>query len=138
MGILAEVTSTELKATRTKPEVPQFRRPEKMPRDAKMWQDVSWVGAIYEFMGQPEEAMEWYLEALRRLENLRDSTDVAAQQESHSTIHSNELFAGLVRLSSGFDGDDQTKAINSKLLLKKWGLPGPGWSDQAALFIERG
>jgi len=138
MGILAEVTSTEPKATRTKPEVSQFRRPEKMPRDAKMWQDLSWVGAIYEFMGQPEEAMEWYLEALRRLENLRDSTDVAARQESHSTIHSNELFAGLVRLSSGFDGDDQTKAINSKPLLKKWGLPGPGWSDQAALFIERG
>lgn len=89
-----------------------------MSNDPRAWLEESFVGQVYEHSGQPDKAFAWYLNAMQRLRSLVDSADVDARHESRSTIHSNELFAGLSRMCLKFA--EQTGA--SKVSPAAWGL----------------
>ncbi|KAK3703400.1 hypothetical protein LTR37_014506 [Vermiconidia calcicola] len=115
-------------------DLPHFDKPENLPEASQVWREVSDVAAIHEHNGRHRIAFEWYLNALRRLEALRNAARLETRRNCHSTIHSGEIFSALVRLSLFFGM--QTSTIRG--LPHHWNLTGPTWRDQALLFLERG
>ncbi|KAJ0141215.1 Thiol-specific monooxygenase [Fusarium oxysporum f. sp. albedinis] len=126
----AEVTSRVIAA------LPEYKNPESIPRTSNSWQTLTFVAMIQEHSKQPEKALEWYNYALKELDALRNSVDVEARRGCHSSIHSGELFAGLIRVCLAFERSPPVSS--QKRLPQQWDLPGLSWAQQALIFIERG
>lgn len=115
-------------------DLPYFNKPDNLPEVTQVWREVSDVAAIHEHNGRHEVAFKWYLNALQRLEALRNATDLETRRNCHSSAHSGEIFSALVRLCLFFE--TQRNAIHG--LPHHWNLTGPTWRDQSLLFMERG
>jgi CHAT domain-containing protein len=114
----------------------RYESPKTLSNDPRAWQEASFVAQVYEHNTQHDNALLWYLNALQRLEDLRDSADVDARHEAHSTIHSNELFAGLMRVCEQKDSAPQSGETTPTPAT--WGLACPSWRDQAVFYLEKG
>ncbi|KAM6524465.1 hypothetical protein FALCPG4_010077 [Fusarium falciforme] len=126
----AEVTSRVIAA------LPEYNNPESMPRTSNSWQTLTFVAMIQEYNRQPEKALKWYNYALKELDALRNSVDAEARRGCHSSIHSGELFAGLIRVCLAFERSPPLSS--QERLPQQWNLPGLTWAQQALIFIERG
>ncbi|KAF2718405.1 hypothetical protein K431DRAFT_348767 [Polychaeton citri CBS 116435] len=122
-------------------DLPNFATPQGLSAETETWQLVSWIGAIHEHAGRPEEAFTWYLNALHRLEGLRNAANIEARRNCHSTIHSGEIYAALVRMclqhAERSDGRPPTDAITYRNP-RDWALgQRRTWPDQALMFLEQ-
>jgi CHAT domain-containing protein len=115
---------------------PRYGSPESLSRDPRAWQEASFVGQVHEHNAQHHNALLWYLDALQRLEGLRNSADVDARHEAHSTIHSNELYSGLMRIcQQKHNAQHSGRTTPAPATL---GLGCPTWKDQAVFYLEKG
>jgi len=112
--------------------LPEFSSPNSVPQTPSSWLTLTFVGMIHERAGRPTDALEWYRCALDQLESLRNGVDIEVRRGCHSSIHSGELFAGLVRTCLAFEGNPTAGPP------QQHGLPEPSWRSQALAFLERG
>jgi len=113
----------------------QFEKPQTIPPVPSSWITLTFVGTICEHNKQLQKALEWYLEALDRLEGLRKAVDIEVRRGCHSSIFSGELFAGLARVCISMH---RSGGLEKKKGPSDFGLSGCSWLEQALLFIERG
>ncbi|KAK3339811.1 CHAT domain-containing protein [Lasiosphaeria hispida] len=118
----------------------QFEKPQTIPPVPGSWMTLTFVGMICEHNKQLQKALEWYLEALERLEGLRKAVDIEVRRGCHSSIYSGELFAGLARvcISMHQSGGLEQGPSGYGKSPSDFGLSGRSWLEQALLFIERG
>ncbi|KAI9770483.1 MAG: hypothetical protein M1839_003198 [Geoglossum umbratile] len=113
-----------------------FLKEKGMAQTASGWKTITRIAAIYEHSDKPDKALEWYLYALRRLENLRQGvSDLGARRGIQASIDSAELYSGLARTCLYFAERQYPLGAGTP---KQWDLPASGWSDQALLFLEQG
>ncbi|KAI9370392.1 CHAT domain-containing protein [Aspergillus egyptiacus] len=97
------------------------------------WQLLTFIGAFYEHEGRLEKALESYLESLHQLENLRKMIpNPDDRRAAYSSLHTAEMFCGLVRTSFALDLRIDERGPHT------WGLPASSWADQALVFLEQG
>lgn len=97
------------------------------------WKLDSWIGAILEHNGRLDDALKWYLRALRIMETYRSrNADAAARAGSQTSIHGAELFSGLIRVALSFSSHSSGHQTPKAL-----GLQADTWTEQALVFTEQ-